>query len=121
MPAVGSHASGITAPLTSGSTSSAPAAGTTSGETSGAAEEIQEAKTSGVPVGAAVAGSGIAAAAAEEAAAAGLGHSETDGVRGVDKVAPNVTQATSSTTGGIGSDKGKFSGSRGFTRRSMQG
>lgn len=71
------------------------------------AEEILEAKTSGVPVGAELAGAGIAAAAAGSAAAHGLGKSEAEGVTGVEKVAPNVTQATStSSPSGVGSDKG---------------
>jgi hypothetical protein len=74
------------------------------------AEEILEAKTAGVPVGAGLAGAGIAAAAAGSAAAYGLGKSEADGVTGVEKVAPNVTQATStSSASGLGSDKGEHS------------
>lgn len=91
----------MTGNTTSNTSSSAPQ--------SGAAEEIQEAKESGVPVGAAVAETGIAAAAAGTAVAAGLGKSESDGVTGVEKVAPNVTQATSaSSTAGIGSEKGRL-------------
>jgi hypothetical protein len=64
-----------------------------------------EAKTSGVPTGAAVASSGIAEAAAESAASHGLGQTETEGVTGIQKIAPNVTQASS--TGGAVSEKGE--------------
>lgn len=75
----------------------------------GGSQEILEAKTSGVPVGAAVARSGIAADAAETAAASGLGHSGSEGVTGVEKVAPNVTQASSSASAtGVGSDRGTY-------------
>lgn len=71
---VGAASSGITAPLTSTSTT----ANNTNNAGSGS-HEIQEAKTSGVPVGGAIAGTGIAAAAAGTAAAAGLGHDKSDG------------------------------------------
>lgn len=83
------------APKASDITASAPSttAATSSSVPSGAKQEIQEAKTSGVATGAAAATAGVAAAAAGTAAAVGLGKSETDGVTGVEKVGPGVTQA----------------------------